>query len=317
MIKLFSHRKMLCRYLTLALLMVNPFTSLWAQLGATSLNGPGIGFSVDYLPAARYIRPEDSTRTKSTTAQLRYNFGAAILLSNQVDTVTGKARSWSLLTSGSYTKLQNEAYDQQVFPEELLGVQVLLQHTRSINKRWSMAGIVSLGLYTDMLKVDQDDIFINAGVVFVRQHNPKLAYGVGAVLTNAFGTPMVLPAFLLRWRAGNRFRLNLDFPEQLSVATTLNKQAELALALRPRGGIYDVQKHPGNQRLLGYMEISVGLENTWHLNKQIDFIASGGSILTSGITFREKKIAEIFSEQPMHALSVNYFFSAGIRWNFK
>lgn len=299
------------------LFMLKPEKALWAQLGAASLNGPGISVSVDYLPASHYIRPEDSIKTKSTTAQVRYNFGAAFMLSNHVDTITGKARSWSLVTSGSYTKLKNEDYDRQIFPEELLGVQVMLQHSRSIGKRWTMAGMLSLGLYSDLVKVDKEDVFINGGVMFIKQHNQKFSYGLGAVFTNSFGSPMVLPAFLLRWQTGGKYRLDIDFPEKISVSGRLSKWTDLAVALRPRGAIYDVQKHPGDQRLMGYMEISAGLESTWHLNRSLDFVLSGGSILTSGITFQEKKIADIFNEKNMHSLSTNYFISAGFRWNFK
>lgn len=317
MMKASVYRRGIGMCVLIALWMMNPGGTLWAQLGAASLSGPGVAVSIDYLPASRYIRPEDSVKTKSTTSQLRYNFAAALVLSNQSDTVTGRLRSWNLITSGSYTKFKHADYDYSVFPEELLGAQVMLQHTRSIGKRWSMAAMLSFGLYTDLVKVNGEDIFINGGILFVRQHNSRFSYGIGAVLTNTFGTPIALPAFLLRWQTGGRYRFELDFPEKISASVRLNKWTDLALAVRPRGALYDVEKHSGNERLLGYMEISAGLESTWHLAKQFDFVVTGGSILTSGISFREKKLAEIFKEKSIHGLSTNYFFSAGFRWNFK
>lgn len=316
MMKETVYRRGITVCILIALWIVNPGNLLWAQLGATSLAGPGVAVSFDYLPSSRYIRPEDSIKTKSGTAQLRYNFAAAFILDNKIDTATGKFRNWNLITSGSYTKFKNKNYDHQVFPEELLGVQVMLQHTRSIGKRWRMSAMLSLGLYTDLVKVNREDLFINGGLMFVRQHNSRFSYGIGAVLTNTFGTPIVLPAFLVRWQTGGRYCFELDFPEKISVSAQLNKRTDLALAIRPRGALYDVEKHPGKERLLGYMEISAGLENTWHLRKQFDFVVSGGSILTSGISFREKKLSEIFKDKSTHSLSTNYFFSAGFRWNF-
>jgi hypothetical protein len=65
------------------------------------------------------------------------------------------------------------------------------------------------------------------------------------------------------------------------------------------------------------MEISAGLESTWHLSRQVDFVASGGCILTSGVTFQEKKLSEMFSDKDMHRFATNYFLSGGLRWNFK
>ncbi|PSL43821.1 hypothetical protein CLV51_107132 [Chitinophaga niastensis] len=303
--------------LLIVLFLLTPAKRLWAQLGATSLNGPGIAVSVDYLPASHYIRPEDSVKTKSTTSQQRYNFGASFLLSNKVDTATGKVRNWTLAASGSYTKLTNENYDHQIFPSELLGTQLALQHYRSLHNRWSMVGLLSVGLFTDMEKIDGEDIFVNGGVLFVKQHNRRFSYGIGAMFTNSFGTPMLLPAFFIRWQTDNKFRIDINFPEKISVASSLSKQTDLALAFRLRGSAYDVEKHPDNKRLMGYSEMSLGLENTWHLNKHLDFVAAGGSILYSGATFQEKKLSEMFGEKPLHRFATNYFFSTGLRWNFQ
>lgn len=304
-------------FLLLVLLAISPVQRLWAQLGATSLNGPGIGISVDYLPASRYIRPEDSVKTNSTTSQQRYNFGAAFMLSNHVDTATGKVRNWVLAAGGSYTKLVNEDYEHRLLPQELLGTQLALQHYRSLRNRWGMMSILSVGLFTDMEKIDKEDIFINGGVLFIKQHNRQFSYGIGAMFTNTFGTPMLLPAFLIKWQTDSKFRIDINFPEKLSVSSKLNKQTDLALAFRMRGSSYDVESGPDKKRLMGYSEMSLGLENTWHLSKHIDFIAAGGSILYSGFTFQNKKLSEMFSEKPMHRMATNYFFSGGLRWNFQ
>ncbi|SEW50079.1 DUF6268 family outer membrane beta-barrel protein [Chitinophaga arvensicola] len=294
-----------------------PVHQLWAQLGATSLSGPGIGISVDYLPASRYIRPEDSVKTNSTTSQQRYNFAAAFMLSNRVDTATGKVRNWGLAVSGSYTKLQNKDYEHSLLPEELLSTQLVLTHYRSLHNRWGMLSLLSVGLYTDMEKMDMEDIFINGGVLFIKQHNRHFSYGIGAMLTNSFGTPMVLPALLVKWQTDSKFKIDINFPEKLSVSKRMNSQTDLALAFRMRGSSYDVENGPDKKRLMGYSEMSLGLENTWHLNKHIDFVASGGSILYSGFTFQNKKLSEMFSDKPMHRMATNYFFSGGLRWNFQ
>ena len=303
--------------LLFALLAFTPSQRLWAQLGATSLNGPGMGISVDYLPASHYIRGEDSVKTKSTTAQMRYNFGAMFMLSSHVDTITGKVRNWTLAASGSYTKMTNKDYDNKIFPEELLGTQLALQHFRNLNKRWGMVSVLSVGLYTDMEKIDQNDIFINGGVLFVKQVNPRFSYGLGAMFTNTFGTPMLLPAFMIRWQTQSRYKIDLNFPEKLSISSSLNKHTDLALAFRMNGAAYDVERGADKKRLMGHSEMSIGLENTWHLSKRIDFVASGGSILLNQNSFTEKSLSEMFSDKPKGRFATNYFFSGGLRWNFQ
>ncbi len=292
-------------------------TSVQAQLGASSLKGPGMAVSVDYLPASHYIRPEDSLKMPGNTARQRYNFGMGFNLSSRVDSATGKARIWNLAAGGSYTKLSNKDYDNTIiFPNELLGAQIALQHTRTLNKKWSLMAVVAGGLFTDLEKIDQNDFFINGGVIFVKRVNPHFGYGLGAMLTNSFGTPMILPAFMIMWQTGNRFKVDINFPEKISVSSSLSKYDELALALRLNGAAYDVENRPENKRLMAYQEISLGLENTFHLTKKLDFNLAGGTTLLSGITFQKKSLSEMFKTLPNHRLATNFYLSAGLRWNF-
>ncbi|RAJ76536.1 hypothetical protein CLV59_10855 [Chitinophaga dinghuensis] len=298
------------------LLLLGAANQAVAQLGATSLNGPGIGISADYLPASHYIRPEDSVKTSSTTSQRRYNFGAAFMLASRIDTATGKMRSWSMGVTGSYTTLDNKDYTKTIFPKELLETTIALKYMRSMRNRWSMMAIAAASLGTDMEEITSKDIFLQGGVIFIKQHNRHFAYGLGGVLTNAFGTPMIMPAFFCQWKTDGKFSIDVNFPEKISVSTNLNKYTDLALAIRMRGSAYDVTNSPNDKRLMGYSEITAGLENTWHLGKHADFVIAGGSTLAAGVTFSDKKLSDIFSEKPNHRLATNYYLSTGLRWNF-
>ncbi|NML38202.1 hypothetical protein HHL17_13435 [Chitinophaga sp. G-6-1-13] len=287
-----------------------------AQLGASSLNGPGIAINADYQPSSHYIRPEDSLKMPATTVQRRFTLGAGFTLSQKIDTTTGKMRMWNLGVMGTYTSFSNKDYEQHVFPKELFGGEIALQHMRTLNPKWSLMGMVSVGLYTDLEKITYEDVFITGGVIFIRKINRKLNLGVGAALTNSFGTPMILPALLVQWRTGNKFRVDINFPEKISVSSSLNKYDDLALAFRFNGGAYDVENRKDGKRLMGYQEMSLGLENTLHLSKKIDFNLAGGTVLLRSVTFRDKKISDIFSTRPEHRLATNLYISAGIRCRF-
>ncbi len=300
----------------LVLIVLLPGKKLLAQLGAASLKGPGIAFSVDYLPASHYIRPEDSVKTRATTAQRRYNFGISCMLSNKTDTVTHKTRSWALAASGSYSKLSNEKYDKNIFPSELLTTELALQHYRSLGGKWGLMAILSGAVSYDREQFSTNDIFINGGVLFVKQANPHFSYGFGAVLTNTFGVPMLLPAFIMKWQTEHKFKIELNLPEKAGISYNLNKQDNIALNLRLRGEAYNLQNRPDTGRLMAYKEISAGLENTLHLSKKVDFVAAAGSVFYSGVEFRKKSLSQMFTTAPFHRLSANYFLSAGLRWSF-
>lgn len=288
----------------------------YSQLGATSLNGPGIAISTDYMPASRYIRPEDSVKTRSTTSQQRYNFGAGFMLMNRVDTATNKVRTLAFGMTGSYIRLTNKDYERQIFPDELLNATVGFQYMRSMRNRWSMMAVAGVTLGTDMEEINGQDLFVQGGVLFIKQHNKRFSYGVGGMLTNAFGTPMILPALFVRWKTDSRFAIDINFPEKATVSTALSRYTDLALAVRLEGNTYDVTHGVNGKRLMGIMQVNAGLENTWHIGPHLDFVMAAGSSLANSATFADKKLSEMFKEKPYHRLGTNYYVSTGLRWNF-
>jgi hypothetical protein len=302
-------------WLISAILLLTHFNTQ-AQLGASSLNGPGIAFNAEYLPASRYIRPEDSVKTQSTTTIKRYTLGAAFNLYTKADTATHRFRSWTLGISGSYMEFTNKKYEKEIMPKRLLGTQVALQHLRNISPKWSIMIMASAGLFTDMEEITSKDLFLNGGVLFIKQQNPHFAYGFGAVLTNSFGTPMVLPGFLVQWNTGKKFNVEIAIPEKLKVSYKPASYWETAIALRMNGGIYDVEKSKDGRRLLGYREALAGWENSFSLTKNISFNVAAGATLLRSVDYRKKSLSELFKTMPEHKLATNWYASAGIRVQF-
>lgn len=290
--------------------------SATAQSGP-GLTGPGLNFQVDYMPASKYIRPEDSVKTGSTSVIRRIFMGSAFQLSKKIDTATGKARIWTLGLGGSYMKWTNKNYEKSVMPEELLGASIGLQHVRSLRNKWSVMGVLTAGVFTDLETIDGNDLFFNGGLIFIKQPNPRFSYGFGAMLTNTFGAPMLLPAFLISWKTTGKFDLQVSIPEGISGSYKVNSFLKTGLALRLNGSSYDVEKRPTNQRLMAYKEVTVGWENSFKVTKLVSFNIAGGSALLRSVDYREKRLADIFKTKPEHKLATSWFANAGISVHFK
>ncbi|MFL9485063.1 DUF6268 family outer membrane beta-barrel protein [Chitinophagaceae bacterium LWZ2-11] len=305
-------------FISAALLVCLLFTQkVNAQLGASSLRGQGIAVNMEYFPASHYIRPEDSLKTNSTTGIRRYAAGMGFILHKKVDTAAKTMRMWALSAGGSYMKFDNQKYDTAVFPSELLGANIMLQHLRSLKNRWSLLALLSVGVYTDMQAVTSKDVFVNGGVIFIKQSTPSFSYGFGAVLTNTFGTPMLLPGVLLNWQTGRKYKVEIELPQAIRVGYSFGNFTELAVALRMNGGSYDIENRPDNRRLMAYKEITAGLENKWHIGKMINLNIAGGAALARSIEYKEKSWSEMFKQMPQHKLENNWYVSAGISVNFK
>lgn len=286
-------------------------------MGPSTLNAPGIAFNADYLPASRYIRPEDSVKTHSTTATRRLSMAIGFNLSSWKDTSTGAFRNWSMTVSESYMEFNNDKYEKTVMPDELLSADISLQHMRNLRGKWSLMAMISAGIYTDLEKINYKDIFINGGVLFIKQQNPRFAWGVGAGLTNAFGPPMVLPGLFVQWNTGNRFKVEIVVPEKISVSHKLNESVITGIAVRLNGGSFDVEKHNDNRRLLGYKEMTAGWENNFYFSKRVSFNIAGGATLLRSIDYRKKSLSEMFKTMPEHRLSTGWYVSAGVRMHFQ
>ncbi|HVI44171.1 MAG TPA: DUF6268 family outer membrane beta-barrel protein [Chitinophaga sp.] len=290
-----------------------------AQVRPVDLN-----VSMDYIPASRYIRPEDSVKTNATTTQARLNMGLSLLLSNQIDTVTGSVRTWTAYVGGSYTSLFNKDYDKKIYPSGLLTVDLGVQHYRSLRNQWGVVSFLSAGLYTDMEKITTNALFISGGAIFMKHFTRTFTFGFGATVTNSFGVPIIWPALYVQWQPENdRFRININVPDKgpgmafrVGATYLINKQTDLTLAFKPRMQPYDVSYRTDDKRLVSFWQLPIGLENTWHV-KKFDFSVEGGLMMLRSFAFTEKNISKMFSDNPGHKLSTNAYISAGIHYRFR
>lgn len=303
----------ICSVLFLTGLLSCTFFSVQAQSGATSLNAPGIGVEASYLPSSHYIRPEDSLKMPANSGIRRMAMTAAFNLYRRQDSVTGALRQWTIGLSGHYMEFTNKKYEKAVMPEKLFGGAVAIQHIRSLKNRWSAMAILSAGVYSDMEEIGYDDVFLNGGVLFIKQQNSKFSYGFGAMLTNSFGTPMILPGLLLQFNTGKKFNVQIVLPEKFGVTYKVNSVLTTGIAARMNGGSYDVEKRPDNQRLMAYKELTVGWENEISVTKSVHFFVAGGAAVLRSVDYRKKSLSEMFKTKPEHKLEPNWFASAGFR----
>lgn len=288
----------------------------FAQVKLTELN-----FSTEYVPASRYTRP-DSVKTQSTTSSQRYVMNGVFTLSSKVDSNTGKVSIWSAAVNGSYTVFNNRNYEKDILPSRLASGDIGVTNFRSLRNRWNLLSLASVGVYTDTKDVDFNDVFFAAGALIIKTHSPKFSYGFGLVVTNYVGIPIPFPALYVQWELGNRYKLIVNSPDKepgvlyrVGGMYTINKRTDIALSFRARVSSFDVVPRLNGERSLGYWEIPVGLDNTWHF-RNVDFTIGGGLMPGRSYEFSKRKLSEMFKDMPQHKLATNYYLKAAVRWKF-
>jgi hypothetical protein len=265
----------------------------------------------------------DKLKTNSTTVQNRYNAVLNFNLSTKIDTVKKSVRFWSATVNTDYLTMSNKDYVQEIFPKSLVASNISVQHYRSLQNRWGFLALVSIGINSDLKKVDDNDVFINAGGIFIKNYTQNFSLGFGLFVNNNFGKPLPWPAITANWQLGNKYKLNINVPDRapglaynISFTSVINELTDLSVFFKPSVVSYDVENALENKRLLNNWQIPIGLENQWH-TKQIDFFINGGLMALRSFDYAEKDLAKMFAKNPYHHLNANFFLGVGLKYRMQ
>lgn len=287
---------------------------LGLSLKVSAQTGISGTIKADYVPFSNYIRP-DSVKTGSTSNFKRMQLGFSIPLSVKTDS-SGRPKMWAVNVNGSYAKMENRDYGTKLFPTELLNAQVGLVHMRPISRTWSIMAMASVGVYTDMEKVTGDDILVQGGVLFIKNFNPRLALGFGPVVSNTFGVPMVLPGIYFNWLTAGRYRLHVNFPENIEFGAQLSPSFELKSVVELSGMTAEVNRDDKSM-LLGYLQIVAGLRPEFKLGKSVTLQLTAGTTLTRQFSTTSRKLKDFFKakEQKDPSFSTTAYGAVALKWN--
>lgn len=300
------------------------FLLLLVSAAAQSQSGISGEFKVDYVPFSKYVRPIDSTKTNAESNFKRAQLALEIPLSLEMDQYN-HPRLWSVVFNGSYARMENKNYNiqdlpieyQGGFPEELLNTQIGVKHLRSISSSWSLLIMASVGVYTDMVEINKDDILIQGGVLFIKQFNPNLALGAGPVLTNSFGVPMVLPGIYFNWESRGALHFKVAFPEGVELGYRMNDNFDLKL-VGELSGMTAETKIGNKSSLLGYQQIIAGLRPQLKLGEHWTLEPTAGTTLLRSFSTTNRKIKDIFKEKDIAdpRFTSTFYGAIALKWKF-
>ena len=281
-------------------------------------------FKVDYVPFSKYVRPMDSTKTNAESNFKRAQIAFEVLLSLKMDQYN-RPRLWSIFVNGSYARMENKNYEiqslpaqfQEGFPNELLNTQIGVKHLRSLSPSWSLLTMLSVGVYTDMVEINKDDVLIQGGVLFIKQFNPNLAFGMGPVLTNSFGVPMVLPGIYFNWESKGALHFKIAFPEGLELGYRMSDNFDLKAVAEISG--MTAETRVGNKSmLLGYQQIIAGLRPQIKLGEHWTLEPTAGSTIVRNFSTNSRKIKDIFKEKDIAdpRFTTTFYGAVALKWKF-
>ncbi|QNK64456.1 hypothetical protein H7F33_08255 [Pedobacter sp. PAMC26386] len=271
------------------------FVGLGLTLKTNAQTGISGQIKADYVPFSNYVRPIDSAKTGSSSDFKRIQLDFSIPLSIKIDS-SEQPKMWALKLGGAYAKMQNRNYEEALFPTEMLNVQVGVVHMRPLSKKWSMMAMASVGVFTDLEKINSDDVLVQGGALFIRNFNPRLALGFGAVVTNTFGVPMLLPGIYFNWVTGGRYQLHVNFPEGIDFGVQMSPKFNLKTVVE-LSGMTAERNRDNKSTLLGYVQVIAGLRPEFKLGNSFTLQLTAGTTLTRSFITTSRKLKDIFKEK--------------------
>lgn len=295
----------------LCAVILSGFTTLTAH----AQNAVSGQVAVDYVPLSNYIRPEDSVKTGSKSDFRRIQFNLEVPLSTKIDS-SGNIKRWSWKIGAAYAKMENRGYEDPLFPNEMLNAEMGLQYLTSLRKNWSLLTFASVGIYSDLVKVNGKDVLGQGGVLFIKKFRPNLAFGFGPVLSNSFGVPMILPGLYFDWKTNGKVKFNVNFPQGLSASYHLNELVDLRAVVNLDGMTAEREKN-GKSTLAGFMLLTAGLQPQFNLGKSFKLQLTGGSTLARLYVENDRSLKSLFKNksQADPRFSPTFYTSVALKWN--
>jgi len=303
------------KILQLSVVSLIGINSTIAQVRVTKL-----GVSENYIPRSNYKAPSDSARLYSKTDQSTFNFNIDLLLNSKINTLTHDVNNWSAGLVAEYLHFSNAQYSRELLPTSLFAGNIYLQNYRSLKNQWGLLMLASAGINSDMKELNAQSIFYNVGGVFMKTYSPNFSIGLGLILNNGFGAPIPIPAIIVNYQAGEKYKFNINLPDQgqglrykIAFTYVFNKQTDLGVNFKPSFMSYNIKRLNDNKTLLGYWQFPLALENNWHIGR-ITYTLNGGYSAFRSYRYGERKISNFFKGDPFTNLENKFFIGAGLKW---
>ena len=307
----YVRNKMIAICIMIAMLMLTD------NLDAQVLSPGNLEVSAMYLPGTNFIKTLDTLSDPDRSNHARINFGYSFLLGENHNQQKKGYSNWTMNVNANYSRFEHSGDKNGLIPTALLYSELGVVHFSTMQNNWAAIQMLSAGINTDFRKVDNKDLIINGGVLFMKTYSPNFSLGFGVFAYNALSMPIVLPGFVINWQTSGSVKVLINVPTEISVAWNPALNHEIKLAFRPKNINYDTENPlVPSRRALAYWELPIGLELR-KKTRQIDFMIGGGLMALRSFQFNERGLDNIFKSTPGHMYGANFFVNAGLQFHFK
>ncbi len=258
-----------------------------------------LSLKTEYLGNSKYHPKDGKSSTGEEGSAWLYQGNLKLPLSISNDSIP---KIWGVDVAGAVVNLNNTHLTRNEVVSHITNLQVSLFHLRPLKNNWSLLAFAGAGIYTaenSLKRIKSNQILGNAGAIFIKKMNKNLELGGGAVLNNAFGYPMLFPAFYFNYSYEGRYEVKASvmnglellagytFYENFALYFTATINAQLAL----------LETNDNDKKVIfTHQYIIVGLQPELKINKHMRIPITVGMNATRFAYFTDRNLKSVFQD---------------------
>lgn len=249
----------------------------------------------DYLFSSRF--KEEGKKDKLGSGDLMKISGGYTLPFSVKQNELGQVTAWSATLGGSYSILENKGMASELNPDKVLNANLNISHIRPLSRKWSLVASIGGGIYSEPDNVSWKSVLINGGVIFIYKVSNKLDVGIGAGITNSYGTPIAMPMAYLKLNLTGKYEVKIDVSNKIEIAgiAKFGDKFHLKLVAMEMDGISAVMENDGKSMIYSSVMMRSFLSPEFKFGKSSTVFLGGGAVWTRSSKLSERTLKSFWN----------------------
>lgn len=214
-------------------------------------------FLIEYFPPSEISHPANDFQNNLKIETIRLSIGEVL------PTIYSTERS-QIFYGIRYDLFYNAFENWNIIPKEPRYLHFIRNEftlVQDISDHWRVTGLINFGLATDLKKkISWDDGHIHSYLYFSNMASSDLCYGIGAIYTSDFGSPIFLPLLYGYWQPIKQLRFEAFLPKNASFWFIPDNNIELGIRSMVNGNRFHLAEYTPQKKdtYLHYSVISIG-----------------------------------------------------------
>ena len=273
------------------------FALLYPTLCVAQLN-----VSMDYIGRTRMHDEDDNYFGRGGLTRVNFSYNQPLAFEMNENK---QVKYWGATLFVKYASLHNSPAAREYHPTDIINGLVNVVHMRPLSPKWSLIANAGAGVYAQPDDVSFNSLLVNGGIFMVYKTTSKLDLGFGALLTNRFGFPALMPMIYFKWNRKGTVEIDLSMAA-FKLKHNIIEHFSSTWTIYEIDGLSAVMKVDDKWRIYSASLMRSMWQGEYKPTKKITLFVALGDNWRRSSKLQERKIVNYYKQMFTHNSSI-YF----------